>query len=528
MRHSATVLLGLSLLLTGCGSREAAQPPVAANASARHADAPGIDWFSGDVDAAFTAARAQHKPVFLYWGAVWCPPCQQIKATVFSRPDFIAKTKLVIPVYLDGDDPGAQKAAEQFRVTGYPTLLVLNEQREELMRISSGMDLSQYATVLDLSLGGIHPASTLLAAAAGGQSLSETECRQLAYTAWGLEEIDATAYGAQSQRLAAAAMQCPAAQSVERARLQFVAAAFAADAEAEALKTGAAPSAALRQQVARIHALLADPAAAAVNADAIAYLGEPFFRAVKATDAPAPAAFYQRFAAAMEAVAARPEFVAADHLEALGNRLQAAKIINGRIEPTDATQARARVDAALAGKQSAYVRSGIINAVLPIFELLGQNDEAYRIVQGELTKTQTPYYYKADLAELAEQLGRNDEALEWSRQAYAESRGVATRFQWGRLYLTMLLRLRPDDTASIRRVGIQVLQELAGEDRIYRRARQRLGQLDHELRAWSAAAAPSRGPVLRALRQQLQGTCTNIPANEPARASCDAFLAGAA
>ncbi|MBV8633771.1 MAG: thioredoxin family protein, partial [Burkholderiaceae bacterium] len=35
----------------------------------------GISWFKGDVDAAFAYAKKQHKPLFLYWGAVWCPPC---------------------------------------------------------------------------------------------------------------------------------------------------------------------------------------------------------------------------------------------------------------------------------------------------------------------------------------------------------------------------------------------------------------------------------------------------------------------
>lgn len=531
MRHSATLPICVSLWLAACGSREAAAPtvaPQAAAAPARHADAPGIDWFDGDVDAAFAAARAQHKPVFLYWGAIWCPPCHQIKATVFTRPDFIAKTKAFIPVYLDGDDAGAQKAAEQFRVTGYPTLVVLNENREEIMRIASGMDLSQYASVLDLALGEVQPASALLAAAAAGKALGEAQCRQLAYTAWGLEDVAPGASGTQAAQLRAAAAQCPAALRKERARLSYIAAGYAADAEKAALAGGAAPSAALRQQVAAIHALLADADTGAANADAIASLGESFFLAVKAAGQPTAADFYRRFAAMTEAAAQRPDFAEADHLIFTANRLQAAKVLNGRIDAAQVAAARAQVDASLAGQQTAYVRSSVINSVLWILSVLDQKEEAYRVVQGELPKTQTAYYYKADLADLAEHLGRKDEALEWSRQAYAESQGAATRFQWGRLYLGALLRLKPDDTATIRDVGAQVLRELDGQDRIYRRARIRLAQLDGELRAWSAAAAPARAPVLRALRQQLQVTCGKIPASEPARASCDAFLAGAA
>ncbi|MET5116234.1 thioredoxin family protein, partial [Burkholderia pseudomallei] len=33
---------------------------------------PGIAWRQGDVDAAFADAKRTNKPLFLYWGAVWC------------------------------------------------------------------------------------------------------------------------------------------------------------------------------------------------------------------------------------------------------------------------------------------------------------------------------------------------------------------------------------------------------------------------------------------------------------------------
>jgi len=63
MRHSATLLLCASLLLAACGARQPAAPsgaaaPGSAAAPAHHADAPGIDWFNGSVDAAFAAALA--------------------------------------------------------------------------------------------------------------------------------------------------------------------------------------------------------------------------------------------------------------------------------------------------------------------------------------------------------------------------------------------------------------------------------------------------------------------------------------
>ena len=30
--------------------------------------------------------KASNKPVLLYWGAQWCPPCKQLKSAVFNRP----------------------------------------------------------------------------------------------------------------------------------------------------------------------------------------------------------------------------------------------------------------------------------------------------------------------------------------------------------------------------------------------------------------------------------------------------------
>ena len=46
-----------------------------------------------DIDKAFAAAKAQNKPVLLYWGAVWCPPCNQLKATLFNRQDFAEQSQ---------------------------------------------------------------------------------------------------------------------------------------------------------------------------------------------------------------------------------------------------------------------------------------------------------------------------------------------------------------------------------------------------------------------------------------------------
>jgi len=529
--------LGVALLLISCSrSPTPAGPPAGSAAGAAassavplHADAAGIDWYRGEVSDAFGAARTAHKPILLYWGAIWCPPCQELKSTVFSRPDFIARSRLFLPVYLDGDEAGAQKWGEKFHVSGYPTLVVLNAEGRELMRIAGGMDLNQYATVLDTALADLQPADALLSTAAAGKALDAQACRRLAFNSWELD-VDANDDAAANTRMArdldAAAAHCPEKARLERARLQIFAADYATRAQADALKNNQPPDAVLRAHLAEVDRVLANERLALQVADALQYLDENFFRAVKAEGTTA-AARLGRFSNVMDAATADPDFSEADQLSAVGSKLVAIKTVKGAIPAGVARAARARVAATLAEEQIPYVRSGVINAVLPIFELLNENERAYKLVQGELKKTATPYYYKADLGELAESLGRKDEALKWYSEGYTEARGIATRFQWGSIYASSLLRLAPDDTAKITEVTSGVLGELDGTDRIYRRARMRLVRLDKALRKWDTDAKGAHHEVIVVLRARMQQICVKVPGAEPARATCEGFLAGA-
>src|SRR5206468_5633229 len=145
----------------------AATTEAAAVASGKPAKASGIAWreasSDAEVDAAFREARAESKPVFLYWGAGWCPPCNQVKATLFNRQDFIERSRAFVPVYVDGDRPGAQKLGARFRVSGYPTMVLFNPQGKEVTRLPGEVDPVRYTEVLTLGMNAARPVSAVLA-----------------------------------------------------------------------------------------------------------------------------------------------------------------------------------------------------------------------------------------------------------------------------------------------------------------------------------------------------------------------------
>ena len=532
LRAVATVTV-LALAVSSCGRDDAASSAVAAPAprpaaqvdlASVHADAPGIAWFNGDVDTAFKSAQASNKPVMLYWGAQWCPPCKQLKSAVFNRPDFIEKSKLFVDVYLDGDLPDAQKWGDVFRVTGYPTVVVFKPDRTEITRIAGNMDLSLYAGVLDDALSDVRPVKDVLdLAVKAAAPLSATDCRRLAYHAFDLEDEGVFSGANLQTAFENAARLCPAELAKERARFSILAAAEAATLQKDALGKGGKADKALTVLIVRVNELITNKDLSLANADALRGLPREFYLAARQTLPQLAPALRERIMATAEAATTNPQFAPADQLAAQLVKIRVAKAyaVDDKV-PTDVRSvALATATRMLAVKQEPYVRAGVVNSAINIYIALDDWEKARDLLALEASTSNTPHYYLGDLADAEEHLGNKQRSLELLAEAYRQAKGPASRFQWGYQYLDGLLRLSPDDTATIEKIGSEVIGELDGPNRIHRRTLSRLTRLDKALREWNTT--PVRAAVIAKLRTRVAQACGKSPGDVAAETGCKSF-----
>jgi thiol-disulfide isomerase/thioredoxin len=523
-----------ALLLAGCDRRKEEPPPVPEPKSAPAAEAakpageshlpPGIEWFGGDVDAAFAAAKAANKPVFLYWGAEWCPPCAQIKTTIFSKREFQERSRLFVPVYLDGDTPSAQKHGERFGVVGYPTMILFKPDGTEITRLPGGVDVARYARILDVALADARPVSAILAAARSGGAVTSNDWKLLAYYSWSTDNGHVLPADQELTTFRALANRCPAELPAECARFFFDYLSAAADASAP----GKPALDGLERADARrkLLAMLPSPAVQAANVDNLLYGPKDVIGVLSSDGTPERAQLTGAWRAAIGQLgdATRP-LSASEELLRVRARVMLARLDapDAPLPPAlldEARQAVARVDAAT---PEGYPRQAAINAAANLYWEAGLEAEANTLLTAELGKSKAPYYFMLDLADLAEKAGRKQEAVDWLARAYAGAKGPATRFQWGYNYLVGLLEMTPEDVQGIERAGLSVLGELDGSpDAFYQRTRMRLEQLDTKLLEWGQTGEAAR--VIDTLRARTNEICRKLPEKDAGRTNCEKFL----
>lgn len=525
------------LVLAGCGDNQSDSPPrdyrLTVDKPAAKKVESGIEWFVGTVDEAFAAAKESEKPIFLYWGAVWCPPCHAIKATVFKSPEFIERSKLFIPVYLDGDADNAQAYGEEFGVRGYPTMIVFDSNGVELTRIPDGIDLTAYANILDLTLGNMSPASGIVERVMNADvSLSEDECTLLAYYSWGQDtKILAERDAANSFRRMTAA--CPESLRKERSILYLSwldetlqAAEFDVDIDAD--PDDAEPEGPLTPQL-KVEALkvlenvLGDYELVKANMLTVIFSGATLTRHLTEAGSDERMSLTQKFIDIYDRIAADESVYKRERIYTLSGKMRFERIDDDEAEISDKLKQDIVATVAWADEStpSVYERQPIINALGNVLDAAGMDDVAQPLLLAELGKSKQPYYYMVSLAEIEQRAGNKDVAISWLKKAYDASQGPATRFQWGANYLKGLLEMAPAETQLIQETTVRLISELQEGGGFFQRPKAQLQRLEGQLQEWGEAHEDEE--VLSTIRKSVLAVCL-ADTQEESRKACEAFL----
>jgi thiol:disulfide interchange protein len=97
-------------------------------------DETGLEILS--LEQALEIAESSNKLVLADMSAIWCPSCRKLDKQVFS--DERVKTQLnqgFVYARVEYDSPEGKTFMQNYQVSGFPTLLVLNTKGEKLVQL---------------------------------------------------------------------------------------------------------------------------------------------------------------------------------------------------------------------------------------------------------------------------------------------------------------------------------------------------------------------------------------------------------
>ena len=523
MMMSRILAIACALLAAACTKP---QEPATVTAAGK-SNAPSIAWINtkttADVDSAFTRAIAEKKPVFLFWTAAWCPPCNHVKSMIFTREEFVAKSRAFVPVYVDGDTPSGQALGKRFNVSGYPTMVLLTADGNEVTRLEGSVEPAKYMQLLDYGLAGGVPARQLLASALSGKPISPEDWRLLAYYSWGTDEEQLVAEKDVPATLLKLARSCPPSQREASSRLVLQAlAAIAATKEEER------PAIDKADAIASIKSVLSQPELVREHYDQLAFSGDDIAGAITAPQSAERADLIKVWSESLDGLAKDPTLSRGGRLWATSGKVALARLDNKDGVLPEPLLAEVRAQAERIDRETTDLdeRQSVIYSAGSMLARAGLLDESDALMTRELKRSHSPYYFMLALASNAKKRNTaagNALAIDWARQAYETSVGPATRIEWGSSYVRYLVDLAPNDVAQIEKAAASVIGDLRTEPGAFSgRSKRTLERMSGRLVTWNKTG--DHDAVLGRLNAKVTPVCTSAAADIADRAACEGLF----
>ncbi|MCF7797262.1 MAG: thioredoxin fold domain-containing protein [Lentisphaeria bacterium] len=148
MKHLIVPLIAAVLVLGNCSTEN-----------------PTFPWVQGGFDEALAKAKTDDsKLVMIEFSTDWCSWCKRLDAQTWPDPKVIEVAQQhLIPIEVDAEKGDGIELAKKFRIGGYPTMVFLNAEGEEVDRIPGYLPAEDMVGELTRIVNGIDTYPTLKA-----------------------------------------------------------------------------------------------------------------------------------------------------------------------------------------------------------------------------------------------------------------------------------------------------------------------------------------------------------------------------
>lgn len=445
------LIILFSFFLLSCTNKKKAKD--------HHSD---IHWQKSGMPEALKLAKKEKKPLFVYWGAVWCPPCNVLKSTLFTEKKFTQATQDYVSVYLDGDTEEAQSWGETLKVMGYPTLMLLTPEGQEIMR------LSPYNTTEDLvnTMGYVKnqwsPISETLDQLLAAGTVDVQKLKIISNYSWS-QDKDARdnpkKYFDKLYELDKKLVDPSYAK--EKSQIFMSALSLELNGIKEKEKLSVKRKNELRE---RVEAIVKNPAQLEANVaifayDDVAIVNHLTQANVKKAISPDRKNFITLYLQKLKDLRSTATMNYDNYYSTYYPIVDFHKEYQWPLEESDKKALVEYSEKALAtSKGDAKKRVALMSHITYLLFQMGEKQKAKDLLLAEMKTAINPYYLMSTMGYFEKEEGQKSKALEWYEKAYKAAEGPATQLQWYGNYIKNLIKLAPEKKSEIKQ-HVQALMQ---------------------------------------------------------------------